>query len=174
MDAIKQASPAIDRKFNNEPMVAARLHHTIARALDSRTDYPDARLEYDHAATLFHQVDGDLSQDAIIVQLQRVTLEARSYEKGSLDLAKSILDQQRTLIAKVSTPRPDLAVWLASAQGMVALIQNDAKSAAENFQAALTKAEALPEFDETALLEFEKRAGSGSARNVASLGSPAN
>src|SRR5580658_1338830 len=34
MDAIKQASPAIDRKFNNEPMVAARLHHTIARALD--------------------------------------------------------------------------------------------------------------------------------------------
>src|SRR5580700_2243447 len=159
MDAIKQASPAIDRKFNNEPLVAARLHQTIARALDSRTDYPDARLEYDHAAKLFHQVDGDLSQDAIIVQLQRVTLEARSYEKGSLDLAKSILDQQRTLIAKVSTPRPDLAVWLASAQGMVALIQNDAKSAAENFQAALTKAEALPEFDETALLTLKQRLG---------------
>ena len=159
MDAIKQASPAIDRKFNNEPMVAARLHHTIARALDSRTDYPDARLEYDHAAALFHQVEGDLSQDAIIVQLQRVTLEARSYEKGSLDLAKSILDRQKTLIAELSTPRPDLAVWLASAQGMVALIQNDAKSAAENFQAALDKAEALPEFDETARLTLKQRLG---------------
>ena len=74
MDAIKQASPSIDRKFKDEPLVAARLHQTIARALDNRTDYPDARQEYDRAAALFKQVDGELSQDAIIVQLQRVTL----------------------------------------------------------------------------------------------------
>ena len=159
MDAIKQASPAIDRKFNNEPLVAARLHQTIARALDNRTDYPDARQEYDRAASFFKQVDGDLSQDAIIVQLQRTTLEARSYENGSLALAKSILEQQKVLIAKLASPRPDLAVWLDSAQGMVALIENNAKSAAENFQAALDKAESLPEFDETARLTFKQRLG---------------
>ncbi|MGD0567351.1 MAG: winged helix-turn-helix domain-containing protein [Candidatus Sulfotelmatobacter sp.] len=159
MDAIKQASPAIDRKFKEEPLVAARLHQTIARALDNRTDYPDARLEYDRAASLFKQVDGDLSQDAIIVQLQRTTLEARSYENGSLALAKSILEQQKALIAKLASPRPDLAVWLDSAQGMVALIENNAKSAAENFQAALDKAESLPEFDETARLTFKQRLG---------------
>ena len=29
------------------------LHQTIARALDNRTDYGDARLEYGHAAALF-------------------------------------------------------------------------------------------------------------------------
>src|SRR5207247_11348853 len=73
MDAIKQASPAIDRQFKDEPLVAARLHQTIARALDNRTDYPDAREEYEHAAALFRQVDGELSQDAIIMQLQRTT-----------------------------------------------------------------------------------------------------
>ncbi len=140
MDAIKQASPGIDRQFKDEPLVAARLHQTIARALDNRTDYPDARQEYDRAAALFKQVDGDLSQDAIVVQLQRVTLEARSYEKDSLPLAKSILDQQKVLIAKLANPRPDLPVWLFSAQGMIALIENNAKSAAENFQAALDKA----------------------------------
>src|SRR5438477_6314241 len=88
MDAIKQASPSIDHQFKDEPLVAARLHQTIARALDNRTDYADARQEYDHAATLFKQVDGEMSQDAIIVNLQRATLESRSYEKDSLSLAK--------------------------------------------------------------------------------------
>jgi eukaryotic-like serine/threonine-protein kinase len=159
MDTIKQASPGIDRQFKNEPLVAARLHQTIARALDNRTDYPDARIEYDRAADLFKRVDGDLSQDAIMVQLQRTTLEARSYEKGSLPLAKSILEKQEALIAKLSNPRPDLAVWLYSARGMVALIENNAKSAAENFQAALDRAESLPEFDESARLTFKQRLG---------------
>jgi DNA-binding winged helix-turn-helix (wHTH) protein/serine/threonine protein kinase len=157
MDAIKQASPSIDRQFKNEPLVAARLHQTIARAFDNRTDYPDARQEYDRAAALFQQVDGELSEDAIIVQLQRTTLEARSYENGSLPLAKSILGQQEALIAKLPHPRPDLPVWLSSARGMVALIENNAKSAAENFQAAVDKAETLPEFDESARLTFKQR-----------------
>jgi serine/threonine protein kinase/DNA-binding winged helix-turn-helix (wHTH) protein len=157
MDAIKQASPSIDRQFQDEPLVAARLHQTIARALDNRTDYPDARQEYDRAAALFQQEDGDLSQDAIIVQLQRTTLEARSYESGSLPLAKSILGQQEARVAKLTHPRLDLPVWLYSARGMVALIENNAKSAAENFQAALDKAEALPEFDESARLTFKQR-----------------
>jgi serine/threonine protein kinase/DNA-binding winged helix-turn-helix (wHTH) protein len=157
MDAIKQASPSIDRQFKNEPLVAARLHQTIARAFDNRTDYPDARQEYDRAAALFQQVDGELSEDGIIVQLQRVTLEARSYENGSLPFAKSILGQQEALIAKLPHPRPDLAVWLSSARGMVALIENNAKSAAENFQAAVDQAETLPEFDESARLTFKQR-----------------
>ncbi len=157
MDAIKQASPSIDRKFKDEPLVAARLHQTIARAFDNRTDYPDARQEYDRAATLFKQVDGELSQDAIIVQLQRTTLESRSYESGSLPLAKSILAQQEAHIAKVPHLRPDVQVWLFSARGMVALIENNAKAAAENFQAAVDRAGALPEFDETARLTFKQR-----------------
>ena len=159
MDAVKQASPGIDRKFKDEPLVAARLHQTIARALDNRTDYADARLEYDRAATLFKQVDGELSQDAIVVQLQRVTLEARSYQKDSLPLAKSILEQQNALIARIPQLRPDVRVWQYSAQGMIALIENDAKAAAENFQEAVNRASVLPEFDESARLTFQQRLG---------------
>src|ERR1700683_2027460 len=101
MDAIKQASPGIDRKFIDEPTVAARLHQTIARALDNRTDYPDARQEYDRAASPFKQADGDLSQDAIAVELQRTRLEEMSYEKDLLPLAKTILGQEEALIAKL-------------------------------------------------------------------------
>lgn len=158
-DAIKQASPAIDRQFKEEPLVAARLHQTIARALDNRTDYANARVEYDRAAALFQQVDGELSQDAIIVQLQRATLEARSYEKDSMALAKSILAQQEALIAKLPRPRSDVPVWLASARGMIALIDNNAKAAAENFQSAAEKSEVLPMFDESARLTFKQRLG---------------
>ncbi len=158
-DAIKQASPGIDRQFKDEPLVAARLHQTIARALDNRTAYADARQEYEHAATLFRQSDGELSQDAIIVELQRVTLEARSYEKGSLPLAKSILADQQALIAKIPRPRPEVAVWLTSAQGMVALIDNNARAAAEDLQLAVNEADALPVFDEAARLTFKQRLG---------------
>src|SRR5436190_16919174 len=42
-DAIRQASPSIDNQFKDEPLVAARLHQTIARALDNRTDYANSR-----------------------------------------------------------------------------------------------------------------------------------
>ena len=159
MEAIKQASSGIDRKFADEPLVAARLHQTIARAFDNRTNYADARPEYDRAAALFKQVDGESSQDAIVVGLQRSTLEARSYEIGSLPLAKSILAQQEALIAKLSHPRPDLPVWLSSARGMIALIENNAKSAAQNFQAAVDQSQRLPEFDESARLTFKQRLG---------------
>src|SRR5258708_3007628 len=84
MDAIKQASPSIDRQFKDEPLVAARLHQTIARALDNRTGYPDARQEYDRAATLFKQVDRALSQDAIVGQLHPTAPAARSYQQDPL------------------------------------------------------------------------------------------
>ena len=158
-DAIKQASPSIDHQFKDEPLVAARLHQTIARALDNRTDYADARSEYEHAAALFREVDGELSQDAIIVELQRTTAEARSYQKDSQPLAKSILAQQEALIMKLPHPRSDVPVWLASARGMVALIDNNAKAAAENFQSAVEKAAVLPAFDESARLTFKQRLG---------------
>jgi eukaryotic-like serine/threonine-protein kinase len=146
-DAMQQASPSIDRQFHDAPEVAARLHQTIAKALDNRSDFPDARREYDRAASLFVQSEGPLSQDAIVVQLQRAAMEARTYEKDSVPLARSILARQEPLIARISRRRDDLPVWLASARGMIALIDNDAKMAAAQFQAAYEGASKLPAFD---------------------------
>ncbi|HEX8711296.1 MAG TPA: tetratricopeptide repeat protein, partial [Terracidiphilus sp.] len=122
-----------------------------------RTDYPDAREEYVRAAALFRQADGDLSQDAIVVELQRAAMEARSYETGTLPRAKSTLTEQEALIAKLPRPRPDVTVWDASARGMVALISNDAKAAAENFRNAVDQADRLPEFDRGDRLAFKQR-----------------
>lgn len=157
VDAVVQASANIDRQFQREPQVAARLHQTIARSLDSRTDYPVARTEYNRAAALFNQIDGPLSQDAIIVQLQRASMEARSYEAGSLPVAKKILSDQEALLSKIAQPRAELSVWLLSARGMIALIGNDAKSAVQNFQAAQEAAQKLPSFDPRARLDLKQR-----------------
>jgi hypothetical protein len=48
-------------------------------------------------------------------------------------------------------------VWDASARGMVALIGNDAKAAAQNFQDSVVQADALPEFDQGDRLAFKQR-----------------
>jgi DNA-binding winged helix-turn-helix (wHTH) protein/serine/threonine protein kinase len=155
-EAIKQASPAIDRQFKDEPLVAARLHQTIARALDNRTDYPDARQEYDRAVALFRQTDGELSQDAIVAELQRATMEARSYEKDSLPHAKSIFADQAALLARIQHPRSDVPVWRDAARGTIAVIDNDTKTASENFKSASDRAQLLPAFDESARLTFKQ------------------
>ena len=157
LDAIKVASPSIDRKFKDEPQVAARLHLTIAQALDNRTNYPEARGEYERAHQLFLQTEGPLSQDAIVVQLQRAAMEARSYQSGGLPVAKSLLAEQEALIPKVKNPRRDLPVWLYSAKGMIALIENDAKAANQNFKAASDAAMLIPDFDETARFNLRQR-----------------
>jgi hypothetical protein len=91
------------------------------------------------------------------VRLQRATMEARTYEKGALPLARSILAGQEARLVKIPSPREDLPVWLASARGMIALIGNDAKAAAEQFQIASDRAQALPAFDESARLTFKQR-----------------
>lgn len=163
-DAVKQASPSIDRQFHDEPEVAARLHQTIAKALDNRTDFPDARREYDRAAALFMQSEGPLSQDAIVVQLQRAAMEARTYQKDSVPLARSIVAKQEPLIAKIPRRRDDLPVWLASARGMIALIDNDAKTAAAQFQTAYDGASKLLAFDESARLTLKQRLAFASIR----------
>jgi hypothetical protein len=57
----------------------------------------------------------------------------------------------------MSQPRADLAVWVASARGMIALIENNAKVAAEQFQTAVDKAQTLASFDENARLTLKQR-----------------
>jgi len=164
LSAVKQASPNIDRQFHDAPEIAAHLHQTIAKALDNRSNFPDARREYERAAALFQQSGGPLSQDSVIVQLQHATMEARAYQSGSAPLARSILAEQEARIARILQPREDLPVWLASARGMIALIENNAKLAAEQFQTASERAEKLPGFDEYARFTLKQKLAFASIR----------
>ena len=71
--------------------------------------------------------------------------------------AKSILAAQEARISKISKPRADLAVWLASARGMIALVGNDVSAAAEQFQKAFDASTAVTDFDENARLALKAR-----------------
>src|SRR5262249_5937418 len=90
-------------------------------------------------------------------RLQQAAMEARSYAEGSLERARVILREQEASIAKLPQHTPALDIWLASARGMIALIANDAKLAAEQFQRAYNQATALETFDEGARLTFKQR-----------------
>jgi hypothetical protein len=157
IDAVKHASLRIDRQFNGAPEVAARLHQAIGRALDARTDYASARPEYGRAAALFQQSGGALSQDAIVVQLQRVAAEARSYQKDSLPAAHAILADQEARIAGIARPEEEVRVWLAEARGMVSLIDNRVPQANAYFEEAFRRSKPLASFDERSRLVFKQR-----------------
>jgi serine/threonine protein kinase len=156
-DAIKEASPSIDRKFAKEPEVAARLHLTIAQALDNRSNYPEARSEYERAHTIFLQTEGPLSQSAIAVQLQRATMEARSFQAGGIPTAKSLVGEQESLLSKIARPGKELQVWLLTAKGMIALVESDAKAANRYFKEASDLAATVPDFDEVARYNLKQR-----------------
>jgi DNA-binding winged helix-turn-helix (wHTH) protein/serine/threonine protein kinase len=157
VDAVKHAAPAIDAQFKNEPQIAGRLHLTIARSLDGRTSYSDARGEYMRAAELARQAQGDLAQEAILADLQRAAMEARAYQKDLMPEARTLLADQEKRLAQLPSPPGDLLVWRDSAKGMIALIDNDISAAAQSFQAALDRSATLSDFDETARLNLQQR-----------------
>ena len=148
IDAVKRASPGIDTQFRNAPAGRRATVITPSGGLwDNRTAYADASPEYGRAAALFEKIGGWLDEDAIIVELQQAAAEARSFEKGSLERAKSIEAREEKRIAAISKPGPELLVWRAYARGMIALFDGDVESAQTEFAAALDGASRLPAFD---------------------------
>jgi hypothetical protein len=156
-DVIDRASSNIDRQFRAEPLTAALLHQTVAKAFDGRSDYARARREYDRANDLFLQAKGPLSQDAVLARLQRADMEARSGDPTSFVLAESGVKDAEAVISRIAQPDAELAVRVLSTRGLIALMRNDPRSAHENFGNAVRKAEAIPSFDQTALLKLKQR-----------------
>ena len=96
----------------------------------------------------------------MIARLQRAGMEARTYQKGGLAAAKSILHEQESLLAKYRSRERRSP----SARGMIALIGNDAKSAANQFQLAWDKSQTLDSFDTSARLTLKQRMAFASIR----------
>jgi serine/threonine protein kinase len=158
-DVVNRASSQIDAQFRNEPAVAAQLHETLARAFDNRSDFPQARREYDRANDLFERGEGPLSQDAVEVRLRRATMEAKSYEPGSLALAQSLVSGAQATIVRISRPRGMLEVLVLQTRGIVALISNNPRAAGIDFAAELQKTRTIPSLDETARVRIEQLLG---------------
>ena len=158
VSAVTKAAPQIDRRFPTEPNVAAQLHQTIARALDRRDNWDQARTEYQRAAELWRQAEGAASVHAHMTGLQQAMMEARIYKAGSLQVAKALLAREEPAVAAIKDSGPELPVWLASARGMIALVDNQAVEAAKQFDLASKGADAdQADFDLGQRLTFLQR-----------------
>ncbi|MGD0986442.1 MAG: protein kinase [Candidatus Sulfotelmatobacter sp.] len=156
VDAVSQASQRIDSQFEAEPVVAARLHRTIARAFEDRSDFPGARQEYGRARDLFVQGEGPASQSAILVRLNLAAMEAKSGEPGSLALAQSTLKDTESAIARIASPDRELAVWLPYTRGVIAIQSNNGQAANKNLTEAFRQAQMIPSFDQAALWKIQQ------------------
>jgi DNA-binding winged helix-turn-helix (wHTH) protein/serine/threonine protein kinase len=155
--AVKQAATLIDRRFAGEPAVAARLHQTVATALDKRSDWAGARTEYALAARAWREAEGPDSPNALIIQLQWAMMDARSAEGGSLARAKAKFAELQGPASALGPTHPEVGVWLASAKGMIGLIDNDLATAKAGFGEAVRIADTLPDFDESMRLTARQR-----------------
>lgn len=157
VDVVDQASSQIDRAFRTEPLIAARLHTTIALAFDGRSEYARARPEFDRAVSLFTQVEGFASRDAVITKLQRADMEARSGDPGSTGLAERIIKEVETAAFRTNRPNREIDVRILSSRGLIAMTQSDPRKANGLFEQALHLARAIPGFDVFALQKIEQR-----------------
>jgi eukaryotic-like serine/threonine-protein kinase len=157
VDAVDRASSDIDRQFSTEPVIAARLHQTIARAFDGRSDYLRARREFDRAHELFLRGQGPHSPDAVIAQVQRADVDARSGDPGALAEAQSSLKDAEAAAAQIVPPDPEVAVRILYTGGIIELAQGNITAANQNFGDALKLALKLPSFDPATLLKIKHR-----------------
>lgn len=159
IDVVNDASSHIDLQFNRQPAVAAQLHWTVAKSLDSRFDLGGARREYEHAARLFKTAQGALSEDAVLVHLQEAAMEAGSKQPGSVERAKTLLRDAKASMLKLNPVRQDLPVWGLMVAGLIAMQENDPRLARKNLAAASQQATAARLIDEKTRLRIQSTLG---------------
>lgn len=147
--ALKQAAPDIDRQFGAAPLIAAQLHSTIALALGRRDDTEGAVGEFMASANRFAEAQGELSEDAITERLKATLALSRTFKPENLEKAKQIVAAQMALITRIRNPRPEFAVYIATARAYIAYFSSDLKEAVVQAQLANDKVAEAPSLDES-------------------------
>jgi DNA-binding winged helix-turn-helix (wHTH) protein len=153
--ASRRASVEIDRRFAAAPLVAAGLHHALARAFDQRTDLDAARVEYTKADRDYRRAGAAGARDHGLMLSQWAQLEALSGDPARLPIARALLAKARTA---ARDPDGEVKVWFLSAEGSLALAGEDVRTAQTAFIKASEQAEQLPDaFDARQRLNLRQR-----------------
>jgi len=157
VDAVRRASTGIDRRFADQPLVAARLYATLARAFDQRSEYVASRDYYDRAWQWFTRAGAASGDEANIMRLQRASAEALSTHPGSLDRARGLVAAaRRDLGERAKSGEP--AVWLELAEGTIAMVAEQVPTARDHYARAAALADEMPErFEERQRLNMHQR-----------------
>ncbi len=173
--ASRRASVEIDNRFVGAPLIAAGLHHSLARAFDQRSDVEAARAEYAKADLDFRRAGPAAAGDRRVALTQWAQLEALTGDASRLAIARRLLLQARSGVAREEGA---FAVWLNSAEGSIALAGEDVRSAQTAFRKASAQAELLPKtFDARQRLNLRQRVAFtylrlGDGRTAESLAKP--
>jgi DNA-binding winged helix-turn-helix (wHTH) protein/serine/threonine protein kinase len=157
LEAIKNATPQIDRRFAKAPQIAAQLHETIAAALDARTDFAAAEEQFEIAAQRFRSAEGPLSQHAIIAELRRENTQARTHSPKEIEQARQSLKIQLQLIGRLHDITPDLLAWQAFVETGSLMYSPHPEQALPILQSAIQRAKRTPAFDPALLIGLEAR-----------------
>ncbi|MGA0545266.1 protein kinase domain-containing protein [Brevundimonas sp. VNH65] len=143
VEAIVRAGTAIDHRFDGQPLIAARLHASLARAFDQRSDYPRAFNFYNSADGQFRRAGQGDEPAAIINRLQWATAEALSTREGGVASARRRVAAEEARI-EATEPDDELRFWRESARAHIALAESNGPEALARFGAARAWAENHP------------------------------
>lgn len=94
-EAAKRAAAEIDRRFAAEPLIAGRLHGTLAKALWERGDIPGARDQFAAAGRSFAAGQATDSEEAALTRLNQAQVEGASGQPEGLQRATRIIAAER-------------------------------------------------------------------------------
>jgi non-specific serine/threonine protein kinase len=156
-DAIGNAVKQIEVRFPRDPMIAARLHETIADGLRARTQFVEADQQYGIAAEEYRSVGGLLSQDAIAVDLKRDATRLSGQLPDAVVKARKDFNRQAGLIHQIQRPRPEvLALQDFVESGLIGL-ESDPAKAIPALERAIRTGESSSDFDPMLLLWIKGR-----------------
>ncbi len=111
LDAIRKASPQIDRRFSANPATAGQLHQTIGAAFEAQTHYAEAERQFADAAEQFRRAEGARSDDAIVAELRREQVLFRTRQAGAAQEAKAALAKEQDVIRSLPYVSPVVRAW---------------------------------------------------------------
>ena len=155
--AILNALPRIDRRFSQDPLVAARLHETIADGLRARTHFVEADSEYGIAAGEYRATEGPLSEAAIAAELKRDATRMVGMLPGAVARAQADFEHQAKLIAQIPHPAPLVLVLRDFVESGLLGLQSDPAKALLPLEHAIRRAESTSGFDPLLLMWIKGR-----------------
>ncbi|WP_243042501.1 protein kinase domain-containing protein [Dyella sedimenti] len=141
-EAAKRAAAQIDSRFADAPLVAARLHATLAKAFQERGDVPAAQAEYKAAEASYAaagQADGEA---ATLVRLAHAQSEASSGQPEAVKDAQAIIAAARARLG-TRADRGAIGYAFAKAEG-TAHYFGDLKVSEAAFERAMALRQADP------------------------------
>ena len=158
LQAINQARSNVDRRFNQAPEIAARIHLALANAYGALSAFRDSEHEYRAAAEHFEQANGSLSQEALEARLRTVLVLMIEQTPQALAASEAELQELRPRLQAVRDPSAELQGWEAMVDsGQMLTSSGPALPAVPVLEQAIQRAQRTQKFDPSLLAAMQLR-----------------